>query len=130
MKNYCKIYADDNLLYDGNILLSTFANGKYVGGKYCCAPYSNNEDGLLEVTYVKPISLFKFLSLVKDYEKGTHLDKVEFKDFIKYTQAKTITIETKKESKICLDGEIYSGTKFNIINHKQKIRFLYPRICK
>lgn len=127
MKNYCKIFADDKLLYEGNILLSTFANGKYVGGKYCCAPYSNNEDGLLEVTYVKPISIFKFLSLVKHYEKGTHLQMEKYRNLIHYIKANKITIETNDNSKVCLDGEIYSGNQFEIINHKQKIRFLKPR---
>ena len=126
MKNYCKIYANNSLIYDGNILLSTYANGKYVGGKYCCAPYSNNEDGLMEVTFVKPISILKFISLVKHYEKGTHLGNEKYSKFIHYLQSNKITIDTKKETNICLDGEIYSGNHFEIINHKQKIRFLKP----
>ena len=126
MKNYCKLYVDNNLMYEGNILLSTFANGKYVGGKYCCAPYSDNEDGLMEVTYVKPISIFKFLSLVKYYENGTHLKEDKFKSIIKYIQANKVTIDTKKDVKVCIDGEIYSNNHFEIINHKRKIRFLKP----
>ena len=128
MKNFCKIYANDELIYEGDILLSTFANGKYVGGNYCCAPYSNNEDGLLEVTYVKPISIFKFLSVVNYYKKGTHLSNPKFNKFITYMQSNKITIETIKETKICIDGEIYSGNRFEITNHKQKIRFLRPKL--
>ena len=126
MKNYCQIYINDKLLYDGNILLSTFANGKYVGGKYCCAPYSNNEDGLLEITLVKPISIFRFLTLVKAYQKGKHLENPKYKNFIQHTRSNNVTIVTKKVSKICLDGEIYKGNHFKIINHQKKIRFLKP----
>lgn len=126
MKNYCQIYTNNTLIYDGNILLSTFANGKYVGGKYCCAPYSDNEDGLLEITFVKPISILRFITLVKHYQKGTHLSNPKCEKFIKYIRSDNVTIVTNKISNICLDGEIYSGNRFEIINHKKKIRFLKP----
>lgn len=125
-KNKCKIVADDNLLIDGNILLSTFANGKYVGGAYCCAPYSDNSDGLLEVSIVKPISLLRFISLIGPYKKGSHLSNKKLKKFIIYTRANKVTIDTPINAKICLDGEIYQGKHFEIENLKQKIRFLKP----
>ncbi len=125
-RNKCSIRVDGELVINKSILLATFANGKYVGGKYKCAPKSNNEDGLLEVCIVKPISLFRFITLIGKYENGTHLDNPKFKKFIEYRRASNIIIETPKETKICLDGEIYVGKKFEIMNLNQTLRFIIP----
>lgn len=126
MKNKHKIYLDGKLVNDGNILLSTIANGKYIGGAYCCAPYSDNQDGLLEVTIVKPMSIFKFARMIGSYKNGTHLKNKKFRNQLKYKKASKVVIESDKEFRICLDGEIYLGKKFEIINLKQCIRFIKP----
>lgn len=126
MKTKCKITIDDEEYPNDKILLSTIANGKYVGGAYNCAPYSDNEDGLLEVSVVKPISIFKFLTLVSPYKKGTHLDNPKFKNIVIYKRAKKVSIEAYDGFKICLDGEIYSGNHFEIENMKQALRFIVP----
>ena len=127
MKTKCKVVADGEVLADKNILLSTVANGKYVGGAYLCAPYSNNEDGLLEISVIKPISIFKFASLISPYKKGLHLENPKLKNIIKYRQAKKVVIEANEGFKICLDGEIYKGTHFEIENMKQVLRFIRPK---
>lgn len=127
MKTKCKVSVDGEVLADNHILLSTVANGKYVGGAYNCAPYSDNEDGLLEVSVIKPISIFKFASLIKPYKEGKHLDNPKLSKIIKYRKAKTVVIEAKDNFKICLDGEIYKGPYFEIENMKQVLRFIKPR---
>lgn len=126
MKNKHKIYLDGKLVHDGNLLLSTIANGKYIGGAYCCAPYSDNQDGLLDVTIVKPMSIFKFARMIGPYKKGTHLDNKKFKKILTYKKASKIVVESNEEFRICLDGEIYWGKKFEITNLKQSIRFIKP----
>ncbi len=127
MKTKCKIIADDEVLVDNKLLLGGIANGKYVGGAYKCSPYSNNEDGLLEVHIIKPISIFKFASLINTYKEGKHLDNPKLKNIIKYKQAKKVIIETNENFKICLDGEIYTGKHFAIENLRQEIRFIKPK---
>ena len=127
MKTKCKVTVDDSVLVEKKLLLSTIANGKYVGGAYKCAPYSDNQDGLLEVSIVKPISLFRFITLISSYKKGTHLDNPKFRKFITYTQAKKVVIDAYEGFKICLDGEIYKGTHFEIENMKQALRFVVPK---
>jgi len=126
-KTRCKVVADGEVLTDKNILLSTIANGKYVGGTYLCAPRSNNEDGLLEVSVIKPMSLFRFISLIKPYKNGEHLDMPKLAKFIEYRQARKIVIESDENFKICLDGEIYKGPYFEIENMKQMLRFIKPK---
>lgn len=127
-KTKCKIVADGEVLSDNKILLSTIANGKYVGGAYLCAPYSDNRDGLLEVSVVEPISLFKFIKLIKPYKKGTHLENPKYRKHIKYKRVKQVIIEADENFKICLDGEIYKGSYFKISNMKQSLRFIKPKI--
>ena len=91
-----------------------------------CAPYSDNQDGLLDVSVVKPISLLKFISLIKPYKKGTHLENEKYKKYIKYKKAKEVIVEANDDFKICLDGEIYHGPYFKINNMKQILRFIKP----
>ena len=126
MKTTCKVTVDDEVLLEPKILLSTVANGMYVGGAYKCAPYSDNEDGLLEVTVIKPISIFRFASLIGLYKSGKYLNKPKLRKFIKYKRARKVVIEAKKDLKICLDGEIYTGSYFKIENMKQALRFIKP----
>ena len=108
-------------------MLGGVANGQYVGGAYKCAPYSNNEDGLLEVCLIKPISLIRFIKLIGIYKEGKHLDNPKLKDVLKYKQAKKVVIEADKDFKICLDGEMYKGEHFEIENMKQVLRFIKPK---
>lgn len=126
-RNKCRVVVDDELITEKRILLSTVANGKYVGGAYLCAPHSNNEDGLLEVSVVRPITLIKFISLIGPYKKGEHLDNPKFEKFITYRKAHKVTIDAPYNFKICLDGEIYTGPHFEITNMKQVLRFIKPK---
>lgn len=127
MKTKCRVEVDGEVLVDKKILLSTVANGKYVGGAYLCAPKSDNEDGLLEVSVVKPVSIFKFASLISPYKKGEHLYNPRYKNIIKYRRGKKVIIDSNKKFKICLDGEIYRGDHFEIENLKQVLRFIKPK---
>ena len=126
MRTRCTVYADGEKLNDGKICLCTIANGRYVGGSYKCAPRSSNEDGLLEVCLIKPISRFKFMKLKKSYTVGEHLDDPQFKDIIVYRRAKQVVIEGKKGFCVSLDGEILEGEKIVVENKQQAIRFVVP----
>ena len=126
MRTRCTVYADGEKLNDGKICLCTIANGKYVGGSYKCAPRSSNEDGLLEVCLIKPISRFKFMKLKKSYTVGEHLDNPKFKDIIVYRRAKQVVIEGGKGFCVSLDGEILESEKIVVENKPQAIRFVVP----
>ena len=128
MRTRCTVYADGEKLNDGKICLCTVANGKYVGGSYKCAPLSSNEDGLLEVCLIKPVSRIKFILFKKYYTKGTHLDNPKFKKYIVYRRAKQVIIEGGKGFCVSLDGEILEGEKIIVENKKQAIRFVVPTV--
>lgn len=127
MKSKAKVYADGELLNEGGeFLLCSAANGKYYGGSFCCAPRSDNTDGLMEVCLIKLISRLRFLTLVKAYEKGEHLDNRRFGDILVYRRAKKLEINASDSFTITLDGEIIEGKDFTCEIIPKGINFAVP----
>lgn len=128
MRTRCTVYADGEKLNDGRICLCTVANGRYVGGSYKCAPKSKNDDGLLEVCLVKPLSRLRFPFLIKSYTEGSHLDNPKLKDLIVYRRAKQVVIDGGRSFCVSLDGEILEGERIVVENMRQAIRFVAPAV--
>ena len=122
----CTITADGEVISPKRLLLCSVANGRYVDGQYKVAPRGTNDDGLLEVTVVKCISHFKFVSLLGPYTKGEHLDMPKFQKILVYRQAKKVHVKAKKNFKYSLDGEIINCPDFDIEIAPGAIRFAVP----
>ena len=128
MKNACRVKVDgEEINPAGNILLCTIANGQYVGGAFRCAPRSLDNDGLLEVCLVKPISLLKFVSLIKVYTEGTHLDDARFAKILEYRRGKKIEIDAPEGFIYSLDGELICNNHFTVEMVPNAIRFAVPK---
>lgn len=127
MKNKCEVYADGEKLNEEKMLLCTVANGKYVGGAFCCAPRSDNADGQLEVCLVKPISRFRFVKILPVYTDGKHLDDPRFRDCVVYRRAKKVEVVAPEGFCISLDGEIVENPHFTAEVVEGAIRFVVPR---
>ncbi len=131
MKNKCKVTADGELLNPkGKILLCTLANCSYVGGSFYCAPRAINNDGLIDVALVTPISRFTFIKLLPVYTKGGHLDDPRFGKVITYRRAKTVQIEAPEGFSLTVDGEILDGTSFTVSVLPRAARIAVPRGAK
>ncbi len=126
MKNDCTVWVDGEKLNDGKMLLCTVSNGRYVGGAYCCAPHSANDDGLLDVCLVKPLSRFTFIKLIGVYKQGKHLDDPRFKNLITYRRGKTVRVLAPEGFGYTLDGEIVMEHDFTIEICPGAIRFAVP----
>ena len=128
MKNPCRVKVDgEEINPAGNILLCTIANGQYVGGSFRCAPHSLDNDGLLEVCLVKPISVLKFVSLIKVYTEGTHLDDSRFANILEYRRGKTIEIDAPEGFVYSFDGELIRQNHFTVEVVPNAIRFAVPK---
>ncbi len=128
MKNECRVFVDGELLNpEGKILLCTVANGQYVGGSFRCAPRSLDNDGLLEVCLVHPLSHFTFLKLVNHYKKGVHLDNPKFEKFLEYRRGKNIRIEAPEGFVYSFDGELIGQNEFEVEIVPSAIRFAVPK---
>ncbi len=124
MKNYITVEADGEVMNpDGKMLLGGSSNGGYVGGKYFCAPKYVLDDGLLEVCLVKCVSVFTLLRLIKEYERGKHLDDNRFEKLLVYKRAKKVKLYSNKDFDVCIDGEILNGKEFQIEILNKAINF-------
>lgn len=96
------------------MLLCTLANGRYVGGEFLCAPRALNSDGLIDVCYIKTMSLLSLLRLLPIYRRGEHLQSPRFSHKCIYRQATHVSVSSRQMISLCLDGEMLPGTQFDI----------------
>ena len=127
MKTKCKVSVDGELICDDYALLCTVANGKYVGSSFQCAPRSENDDGLLEVCFVKPLSRITFFKLIKYYTRGEHLDNPLFDDYIIYRRGKKIEIEGGDNFNYALDGELVYQNRVSVEVVEKALKFVIPK---
>lgn len=123
MRHKATISADNELLCDSEFLLCTTANGTHVGGSYRCAPRSSNTDVYMELCFVRWISRLRFLSVIKKYKAGTHLDDPTLEKFIVYRRCKTMKVTAPKEFFVALDGKVKQISEFTAEIVPSAIRF-------
>ena len=119
------VTADGEELNKKQILLCTLAQGKYVGGKFLCAPKSDNTDGLIDVCLLKTMTFLGLGLIIGTYTAGKHLDKPRKK--IAYRRAKVINIDAPKDIDVCVDGEMIKGKNFTVTCMKDAIKLVLPR---
>ena len=122
--NPCRITVDGELWQQGDLMLASLANGQYEGGGFRSAPRSLNDDGWIEVTAIRPISIVRFAGMIGYYKKGTYLDKLQ--KYISYRRAKHLVIESDRPFYIGIDGELLHGSRFEIENLPRSLRFIVP----
>ena len=127
MHNHAKVVCDGEDFIDGEYLICTICNGKYVGGGYQCAPYSDNKDGWLEVAKIKPVSRIGFLSRMGLYQSGEYLDSPRFKKYAEHRRAKEVRITVPEGFGVSLDGEVIYETEITVKNIEKGIRFVVPK---
>ncbi len=127
MRTPCKVTVDGEVISSADILLCTVSNGRYVGSSFQCAPRAFNDDGLLEVCLVKPLSRLTFVKLIKYYTNGEHLDSPKFNDYIVYRRAKKISIEGGLGFSVALDGELVETSLMDVEVVEKALNFIVPR---
>lgn len=119
-----QVYVDDNLVYDGNGVLTAVANAICYGGGFYCTPKAKVNDGLLDVVVVKKVSRSKFVRFIKFYKRGTHLDEPKLKDYILYKRGSVCTIKTAKPVNYAIDGEMNKTNEITISVVPKAIKFV------
>ena len=122
--NDIEVFADGEKLNEKQMLLATLAQGQYVGGKFRCAPKSNNTDGLIDVCVLKTMTFLGLGMIIGTYTKGKHLDKKRKK--IVYRQAKEIKMAGPKAFDVCVDGEMIKGNNFTVQVVPGAIKLVIP----
>ncbi len=97
-----KIIIDDKEIYEGTMLFSLCASGRWYGGGYKGAPKAVPNDGLLDFIIVrKTVGRLKLAGLVGKYKRGEHLDW----DFTTFLRGKKMQIFSKNPAAVNVDGE-------------------------
>ena len=118
------VCADGEQLNEKQMLLATLAQGQYVGGKFKCAPKSDNTDGLIDVCVLKTMTFLGLGMIIGTYTKGKHLDRKRRK--IVYRRAKEIKFYSPKEFDVCVDGEMFKGNNFTVTVMPKAIKLVLP----
>jgi diacylglycerol kinase (ATP) len=125
--NLCTVRVDDKVIFDKKALLITLANGKWYGSCFECAPHSKVDDGLIDISVVKKISIIHFARLIKYYKRGEHLERKEFKKIITYCRGKRIRIESNDTLCYCIDGDTYFGKTIDVEVFPRTLSFVFPK---
>ena len=115
-----KIELDSKTYHNGNLLLTSIANGSYCGGGVKSNPLASVTDGYISVNIVNNISRFKFIKLLPYYMKGTYMKLKNINKIITSTKCKKIKVTPLAGSmRLCIDGEITNAgvTEFEIVHN-------------
>lgn len=127
--NKIVIIADGEQLNKKKLLLSSIAQGQYIGGKYRAAPKSDNTDGYMDVGLIKTMSLARLmLKYFTPYEKGTYFDMPKLAKKLVYRRARVVEVIAQKDIDICIDGEMLKGKYFKLTCMPKAIKLIPPSI--
>ncbi len=125
-----KVTLEDGSVYDQEFTLVAVGNGAFCGGGFKGVPKAEINDGLLDVILVNKISRRAFASLITKYYKGTHLESPLARDIITYVKCRSLSIESKDNMQICVDGEVDCTDRLDISIIPSGIRFSVPEGCE
>ena len=122
-----RIIADGRTLADGEILLTSLANGSYCGGGVMSNPYASLQDGTVDMSVIKNMSRTRFLRLFPKYQKGVHLELPGIEKIITNVKAKEVTISPFNGTMtVSIDGEISHDGELKIKALPGAFRFMVP----
>lgn len=107
--------------FSGKFLLVAVNNSVSTGGGFNVTPKASPEDGLLDLMLCKPLPVIKRLAYLPKIEKGKHLHL----PFITYSQERYVNIKTNGKIVAQLDGELISGSEFQLEVLPGYIRFRF-----
>ena len=125
---HANISRDGEEAEEGRYLLNTFANGSFCGGGFHSNPKSNLDDGCIDALFVNNIGRMKFLSLVGDYKKGTHLTP-KFDQVLKHRKLRTVSFSFDRETNVSVDGELIRVKRLDLSVVPRVLNFLIPKGC-
>jgi len=113
-----KITIDDMDFFEGQLLLTSLANGKYCGGGIMSNPLAQVTDGYMNMNIIYNVPRWKFITLLPHYMNGTHMGLKNIDKVICNKKCKKVKITpNSKTFRICVDGEIQDAgrVEFEIV---------------
>lgn len=124
--NRIKVVADGEVLSGRTIMQATISNGKVCGGQFVSSPNAVLDDGLMELSVFKAMSLPTLLYILPKYIKGIHLQDKFAMRHIRFKQVKHVELSSKQLIHLSLDGEDVASPFFDIRILERSVNFILP----
>jgi YegS/Rv2252/BmrU family lipid kinase len=114
-----KIWVDDRLVYNNLIFSIAIGVGKYNGGGMQQLPSAVPDDGLLDITMIRPLHWWHVIFRLRKLFNGT----IYSIGHILHAQGKKIRIESSPEIQLEVDGERLGVTpvEFRILHREVRV---------
>ena len=122
-----KISVDGVDVYNGPLLLTSLANGKFCGGGIMSNPTALISDGEMDINIIKNVGRLKLLTILPSYMKGTHMRIKNIEKIIHNQSCKKVVISPNSPSfRICCDGEIQDACDITFEIVPEAFNFVLP----
>ena len=118
-----KIWVDDRLIYNNLMLSMAIGVGKYNGGGIQQLPEAVADDGLLDITIIRPLHWWNIIFRLRRLFNGS----IYTIGHVLYAKGKHIRIESSPELPLEVDGELYGHSPVEINNVHRKVRVIVNR---
>ena len=115
-----KVWVDDKLVFNDLLFSIAIGVGKFNGGGIQQLPDSVADDGLLDLTIIRPVHWWHVIFRMNRLFNGT----IYSIGHVAHTQGKSIRIESSPETPLEIDGELYGGTPVEIKALHREVRVI------
>ncbi|MDR1068682.1 MAG: diacylglycerol kinase family lipid kinase [Clostridiales Family XIII bacterium] len=121
------IEVDGEMVGEGDYLLAGAANGRFSGGGFDGMPVALTNDGLMNVLAVKSVTRRFFISIVKKYHDGAHLDDERLAGVLAHYACAEAVFRAKRPMTFAVDGETTVTTAVRVSVVPAAVSFSVPR---
>jgi len=123
---YIQLTVDDKVVFEDNILSLSVGNCRFNGGGMMTMPKAIPDDGLLDVTVIRKVSIFKFAANVKNLYDGTFINKIEE---VKTFRGKRIRIVSNPPHSLMVEteGENLNNSPFDFDVLTKAVNMIIPK---
>ena len=129
-KTYEMEYEFEGEMHKEQLLLCAIANGNFCGGGFHSSPNASLNDGMIDVTVVRPVPGKKLVPLLLKYRSGTHLQDKDAEKYILHFRCESFSLYPKEPVHVSVDGEVFDfeDTHFEIVHNA--VRLALPEGCE
>ncbi len=122
-----KIELDGDMVHNGNLLLTSVANGSFCGGGIKSNPRASVTGGKININVIQNLSRRRFLSLLPSYMKGTILERSGVERYLQSLDGRhLVLIPEQGRMRLCVDGEIIDAGRTDFECVPSAFRFVLP----
>lgn len=115
-----KIWVDDKLIFNDLLFSMAIGVGKYNGGGIQQLPEAVADDGLLDITIIKPLHWWNIVFRIRRLFNGT----IYSIGHVQYAQGEKIRVESTPEAPLEVDGELLGGTPIELKARHREVRVI------